>query len=144
MSKRKFPLEVTCTSISEEADDITNWDLCVNCQSTTNEKLICPHQGNNKNKDVGYLGLIDDLVKFDELHLLPQTLKLNRLGVDGKALAESLIVHNTNYHKTCRNKYDKCHFDRVVTKIAKDKATPVTSKKTSVLKVELLKYVFLL
>ena len=130
MSKRKFSLEVTCTSISEEADDITNWDLCVICQSTTNEKLICPHESNNRNKDIGYLGLINDLLKFDELHLLPQTLKLNRLRVDGKVLVESLIVHNANYHKTCRNKYDKYHFDRAVTKIAKDKATPITSKKT--------------
>ena len=51
MSKRKFSLAVTCTSISEEADDITNWDLCVICQSTTNEKLICPHEGNNKNTE---------------------------------------------------------------------------------------------
>ena len=90
MSKRKFSLAVTCTSISEEAGDITNWDLCVICQSTTNEKLICTHEGNNKNKYIGYLGLIHDLLKFDELHLLLQTLKLNRLRVDGKALVESL------------------------------------------------------
>ena len=39
-------------------------------------------------------------------------------------------MHNANYHKTCRNKYDKYQFDRAVTKIAKDKTTPLTSKNT--------------
>ena len=46
-----------------------DWNLCIICQETTNERLQCPASGTHRRKDIGsgYVTLAENLQAFSEL-----------------------------------------------------------------------------
>ena len=58
----------------------TDWNLCVICQDiSSTDNLVCPGQSKRKDVGIGYTSLAKNLLKFNELNLLPKTLQLNRI-----------------------------------------------------------------
>ena len=60
--KRKYDL----ITFQEDAPDCTqtfNWNLCLLCQTSTGEKMLCPNKSNQKDKTSGYRSLAEDLTR---------------------------------------------------------------------------------
>ena len=76
--------------------------VCVVCQtSTLREKLVSPC---TKNAGDGYTSLDQNLIRFDNLGLLPDSISLQELN-DGSGIEETLRKNNAKGHKTCFSKY---------------------------------------
>ena len=79
----------------------TDWNLCVICHdiSSTNN-FVCP--GQSKRKDVG-ISLAENLIKFNELNLLPKTLQFNRIDKGEGEKKQHLfpIMQNGINHAGC-------------------------------------------
>ena len=122
MPKRKFEL----VSIPQEPIDEgqLEWNSCFLCQKVTNEKLILPGNSKCKDKVIGYKTLAEDLKRLSDISSLPFPVGF---GLHGRTLEDvlSLLVNNeAKFHKSCRNKCDKQHYERAV----KRKSTEMASQ----------------
>ena len=81
----------------------TEWGLCVICQDKSSmDNLVCPGQSKRKDVGIGYKSLAENLIKFDELNLLPKTLQLNRIDKgEGVEAALIPITQNGINHAGC-------------------------------------------
>ena len=74
----------------------TDWNLSVICQDiSSTDNLVCPGQSKRKYVGIGYTSLAKNLIKFNELNLLPKTLQLNRID-KGEGVETALISNNEN------------------------------------------------
>ena len=103
----------------------TDWNLCVISQDiSSTDNLVCPGQskrkdvgigytGQSKRKDVGigYTSLAKNLIRFNELNLLPKTLQLNRID-KGEGVETALISITAKWHKSCRLQFNNTKFER--------------------------------
>ena len=72
----------------------TNWNLCVICHDlSSTDNLVCPRQSKGKDIGIGYTSLAVNLIKLNELNLLPKTLQLNRID-QGECVETALISNN--------------------------------------------------
>ena len=95
-----------------------NWQLCVICQDYQNEPLTRPSNSTRKDIGSGYSTLTENLIRFNELGLLPRTLQLDRLN-EGCGIAAAMAAHNAQYHKTCRLKFNNTKLNRTATRMSK-------------------------
>ncbi|KAK3878931.1 hypothetical protein Pcinc_016474 [Petrolisthes cinctipes] len=94
MSKRHMLIDTAQASTSKHCKQSrlpsrTNWELCILCQTKTDEPLQCPLRSTMKPSGVGYASLTEDLVQFKELSHMPVELKMNRLD-DGDGVEATL------------------------------------------------------
>ena len=92
----------------------TDWNLCVICQDiSSTDNLVCPGQSKRKDFGIGYTFLAKNLIKFNELNLLPKTLQLNRID-KGEGVETVLISNNAKWHKSCRLQFNNRKFERAL------------------------------
>ena len=116
MSKRKFELVSASESFRTDSNLVmkkTNWNLCLVCQSDSNEKLVCPSNSKRTDKFAGFKTLLEGIRDFEKVKELPYDLSSGRLCEGEKSELETLIEKNAKYHKSCKNKFDSHHLDRV-------------------------------
>ncbi|KAG0718627.1 TIMELESS-interacting protein [Chionoecetes opilio] len=89
----------------------TNWELCILCQTETDEPLQCPLRSTMKPSGSGYASLTEDLLQFKELRHMPMELNVNRLD-DGDGVEATLGKPQAQWHKKCRLKFNKKIFDQ--------------------------------
>ena len=95
----------------------TDWNLCVICQDiSSTDNLVCPGQSKRKDVGIGYTSLAKNLIKFNELNLLPKTLQLNRID-KGEGVETALISNNAKWHKSCRLQFNNTKFERAQKRI---------------------------
>ena len=83
--------------------------ICQDISSTDN--LVCPGQSKRKDVGIGYTSLAKNLIKFNELNLLPKTLQLNRID-KWEGVETALICNNAKWHKSCRLQFNNTKFER--------------------------------
>ena len=95
----------------------TEWSLCVICQDKRSmDNLVCPGQSKRKDVGIGYKSLAENLIKFDELNLLPKTLQLNRID-KGEGVEAALSSNNGKWHKSCRLQFNNTKLERAQKRI---------------------------
>ena len=110
------------------ASPVTDWTLCVLCQSERSEKLINPSQDKFKSseKECGYKVTAEHISEFQKLGCVPLGINIMRLD-DGDGIEKTLQKNNGAWHKTCRNKFDKQKLQRAQKRKAKDDMEPKPS-----------------
>ena len=100
MSKRFMIVEPTCSPAPKQAKNVsdTNWSLCIFCQQSTSEHLLCPWENNQEPKGIGYKTLDEDLRQFQAL--VGNIPEIDRLD-DGSGLEATLKKHQAMWHRKC-------------------------------------------
>ena len=81
------------------------------CQTIKNEKLICPRESKNQNgENKTFETIKEDLRRFEAAGY--SEMSVDKFIENGQTFRETCINNNGKYHKICRNKYDKHHFER--------------------------------
>ena len=104
-----------------------NWKLCLVCQEKSRTGLV-------KTTSVGLKSLAEDLLLFWEIGELDLDVDLLADSyVDGKPrFYETFVAHNATYHKNCRSRYNKFHFQKKQRKVqTQNKDSPSTSAQPS-------------
>ena len=104
-----------------------NWKLCLVCQEKSRTGLV-------KTTFVGLKSLAEDLLLFWEIGELDLDVDLLADSyVDGKPrFYETFVAHNATYHKNCRSRYNKFHFQKKQRKVqTQNKDSPSTSAQPS-------------
>ena len=94
-----------------EKSTLIDWSQCIFCQSKSNDVLTSPTTLKSNNK-IGYISLVEDLKKFDDLNTLPMQVDIS-LFDDGEGMGETLLKHKAKWHKLCRNKFSKLKLERL-------------------------------
>lgn len=127
MLKKIKLVDISAASTSENSAQAagTSWDLCVLCQVETSESLTSPSC--SERKDVGkvYKSLAENLVKFDELGILPRTLLLDRLD-EGEGIEAAMVANEAKWHQSCKLRYNNTMLER-----ARKRKNSVASDNTS-------------
>ena len=89
-----------------------NRELCVFCQTETNEALQCPARSSKLPVGSGYMSLADNLSQFKDLGIIPLDLDVEKLD-KGIGIQETLMIHSAKWHKTCSLKFNKQALQRV-------------------------------
>ena len=81
----------------------TNWDLCIFCQQSKNEKLVQPHKKIQYHRS--YDAIQTDMDRFMEQRIpLPYNMTKECLIVPSEdTLAKSLLSKKAVFHKSCRD-----------------------------------------
>ena len=75
-----------------------NWELCVFCQTETDEtSLQCPAKSSKLPVGSGYMSLAENLNQFKDLGIVPMDLDEEKLD-EGIGIQETLIIHSTKWH----------------------------------------------
>lgn len=110
---KKFKLlDGNAVSVSPDRRGI-NWDLCVLCQNVKTECLQCPNNSTRNDRGAGYKSLEESIMQFNAIGELNATVRLNELD-EGSGIAATLAAHNAQWHKSCRNLYNKTKLDRAL------------------------------
>ena len=79
-----------------------DWSKCILCQKSTKEALQCP--ADIKHADIvpgaGYHMLIANLLRFQQLNILPAKIDLS-LFDEGSGIDDTLLKHQGKWHKIC-------------------------------------------
>ena len=97
--------------MDEEKPAKTDWSKCIFCQTSNHEGLLCPALSKRNEVGTGYLTLENDLQCFGEIGALEN--QLARLG-EKDGIAKILLQNKASWHKSCRCKYDKTTYRRIM------------------------------
>ncbi|CAC5423002.1 unnamed protein product [Mytilus coruscus] len=115
MASKSFRIAST-TSASEthsapQKSKPYDWNLCLICQNSTEEQLQCPADSKRSNVGAGYISLSENLVRFNEIGCLPDSINLTILD-DGSSIANTLVKNNAKFHKSCSLKFNSTKLKR--------------------------------
>lgn len=100
------------------------WELCVLCQTITDESLQCPalqlEQG--KTQKSGYNTMAENLQQFSDLGALPKTILLDSID-EGQGIEAAMTAHKASWHRSCRLKLNNTELQRARKRAAKSQAT---------------------
>ena len=77
-----------------------NWELCVLCQTETDETLQCPARSSKLPVGSAYMSLAENLNQFKDLGIVPMNLDVEKLDEE-IGIQETLMIHSAKWHKTC-------------------------------------------
>ena len=84
----------------------THWELCILCQTSTEEKLVCPLANPiQSRRDECYSQLFNLYNKFKDANALPHS-KLVLPSV------EALAQNSASWHRSCRIKYTETYLEK--------------------------------
>ena len=111
MAKRRKSDDIGITSL-------LNWDLCLYCQSQTNEKLRCPESLVREKYDpkVVYEKTEKGIREFKKVDPLPIDLNLDE-GNDN--LGKRFIENSAKFHKSCTNMFSDMNLERALKRVKK-------------------------
>ena len=98
-----------------------NWELCVLCQTATNEILQCPARSSKLSVGSGYMSLAENLNQFKDLSILPKDLDVEKLD-EGISIQETLMIRGIKWHKTRSLKFNKKAIQRLSRKQTKQRS----------------------
>lgn len=119
MSEKKFTLLNAVSDFDSSIDSAStkkdsDFELCFICQEESGESLLCPATNStHPNKSSGYLTIAQQLKKFEAINELPKSISCRISHLSCNDLLESLFSNEAKFHKKCRNKYDKQHYERI-------------------------------
>ena len=123
MSEKKFTLlgavaDFDTASVRISTNQDSNFELCFICQEPSEEQLVCPATNSTRtDKSTGYLTLVQQLKQFGTIGELPISISSRVNYLSCNDLLERYVSNEAKFHKKCRNKYDKQHYDRASKKI---------------------------
>ena len=79
-----------------------DWSFCIICQKPTGENLQCPANSKRKGPAIGYTSFVNNLKEFQNLDILPVSLKIDSLD-EGPGIEQTLASRNASWHKSCRD-----------------------------------------
>ncbi len=88
-----------------------DWSLCILCQKTSEEKLVCPSKSTRPNYGSGYETLARNLLSFHEMGALPADIDLTQLD-DGNGIEHTFKFHQASWHKSCFNRFSNLKLQR--------------------------------
>ena len=107
MSQIKEPVSM------DDSPDI-DWRMCVLCQTTCADSLICPYDSKKPSTGAGYSSLARNIERFHQIGSLPlQPLKLTRkYGSKAGEIEALLRRHSAKYHKKCKDLFNNTKLER--------------------------------
>ena len=118
MSEKKFTLldavaDFDTASVRISTNQDSNFELCFICQEPSEEQLVCPATNSTRtDKSTGYLTLVQQLKQFETIGELPISISSRVNYLSCNDLLERFVSNKAKFHKKCRNKYDKQHYNR--------------------------------
>ena len=118
MSGKRFSLlnavsDFQAVSAGGPLNQNLDFDLCFICQEQTKEQLICPALNSTlSDKTSGYLNIVKQLEQFHAIGELPDAIS-SKIDFQSEHFVQKLVSNNAKFHKKCRSKYDKHHYERV-------------------------------
>ena len=97
---------LTSTPNQPKSSYAINWELCVLCQTATDDALQCPARSSKPPVGSGYISLAENLNQFKDLGSVPMDLDHQILD-EGTGIQEILMKYSAKFHKTCRLKFNK-------------------------------------
>jgi hypothetical protein len=89
-----------------------DWQNCIICQKhTPSQSLVCPALGKRLQTGNGYKTLEDDLLGFQSIGCLPQTINVDSLN-ESSDISNMLKTHFARWHKSCRDNINSTKLDR--------------------------------
>ena len=119
MSKRFLLHDYAKLSAPKQAKTVPdiNWSLCMFCQKISEEKVTYPYKNLSGPTCIGYKTLDEDISLFKSIGV--DNIDIQRLD-DGSGIEETVKKNETIWHKTCRAKYSKSRFERLLKQQSKD------------------------
>ena len=89
-----------------------DWNLCIICQETTNERLQCPASETHRRKDIGsgYVTLAENLQAFSELGIDTPVIKSFK---NLETLPACLLENQGKWHKSCHFRFNSTKLQRL-------------------------------
>jgi hypothetical protein len=88
-----------------------DWQNCVICQKhTPSQSLVCPALGKKRQTGDGYKSLEDDLLGFQSIGCLPQTINMDSLN-EGSSISNTLKTNFARWHKSYRDNISSNRLD---------------------------------
>ena len=89
-----------------------DWNLCIICQETTNERLQCPASETHRQKDIGsgYVTLAENLQAFSELGIDTPVIKAFK---NLETLQACLLENRGKWHKSCHLRFNSTKLQRL-------------------------------
>ena len=106
-------------SKSDQNEEEIDWTRCFICQKDETERLQSSSQAMTGDKEQPYKELAKRILKFESINLLPVPIDIEKLKQGGFTLEYSLINHEAQFHKTCKNKFGKDKLERAKAKYEK-------------------------
>ena len=103
-----------------QTDREIDWNLCFLCQGVDQTALVCPANVTRADASQGYLAVIENLRRFEEIGQLPSSLKRR---FQNPNLLDNFVQYQAKFHKSCRNRYDNYHYNRVCRKRRVDESS---------------------
>ena len=88
---------------SQNTSQVIKWSECLLCQELTGEKLTCPANSKRSNSGVGYATIAENILRYNELQLLPFNIGIGTFTKDG-SLESALKSKHASWHKSCYSK----------------------------------------
>lgn len=91
---------------------VFDWSKCCLCQQPG--QLICPAEHRDpKQRNAGYKTLSENLIKFKEIGLLPNDVKIEEFD-EGEGIQTTFEHHQARWHKQCTLKYNTKNLERAI------------------------------
>lgn len=106
---------------------ISDWKLCIICQTNTKESLQCPADSKRKDLGAGYRSFLNNLQEFHRLGCLPEKFTLSfpvEVTSENGNLEEILFKNKAAWHKSCKEIFSNAKLERA----RKRKLTQVTKE----------------
>lgn len=81
------------------------------CQNSTEEQLQCSADSKRSNVGAGYISLSENLVKFNEICCLPDSINLTIIG-DESGMANTLVKNKAKFNKSSFLKFNSTKLKR--------------------------------
>ena len=118
MSQKRFTLldavtDFQALSATRSASQDSDFDLCFICQELSGEQLVCPATNSTRtDKASGYFTIAQQLQQFDAIGELSGNISARISNLSCEELVAKLVTNEAKFHKKCRNRYDKQHYER--------------------------------
>lgn len=106
-----------------------NWQLCILCQTCTNEPVQCPAKSKRSDIGAGYKYVSEQIKEFTDLDEFPFKLDVAELDID-PGIEATLEKNGVSWHRSCRNKISKEKLDRVKKRKQEKENEPLSPVKT--------------
>ena len=110
--KKRFRL-VPQSDLGEDKPRPVDWTICILCQKTDADKLVCP--ANNTNviaRNTGYPTLAKNLQNFDGINALPTDIDIKLFDENQSGMEQTFLRREAKWHKKCALNYNCTMFGR--------------------------------
>lgn len=101
------------SNLAEGISKPVDWTICILCQSTCADNLVCPANNTNVSlRNAGYATLAKNLQTFAGINALPTHINIKMFDEDSSGMEQTFLKRQAKWHKKCALNYNSTMFKR--------------------------------